>query len=42
MSAIVLSILALAAIGWVLHLNGGDRERLEQELDDEFRDKPDR
>ena len=36
MSAILFSILSLAAIGWVLHVNARDRKRLEKELDDEF------
>jgi len=37
MSAILFSILGLAAIGWVLHVNAADRRILEKELDDEFR-----
>jgi hypothetical protein len=36
MSAILFSILALAAIGWVLHVNARDRAILEKELDQEF------
>lgn len=40
MSAILCSILALAGIGWVLHVNARDRKALEKELDDEFWNKP--
>lgn len=36
MSAILFSILALAAIGWVLHVNARDRAILEKELDEEL------
>lgn len=36
MSAILLSILTLAAIGWVLRVNARDRKLLEKELEEEF------
>lgn len=42
MSAIIVSILALAAIGWVLSINAGDRKIFEKSLDEEFGDDPDR
>ena len=38
MTATICSILALAAIGWVIHVNAVDRRVLEKELDDEFGD----
>jgi len=37
MSAILLSIVVLAAVGWVLRVNARDRRLLEKELEDEFR-----
>jgi len=36
MNAILCSIVALAAIGWVLRINARDRALLEQELEEEF------
>lgn len=36
MHAILLSVLVLAAIGWVLRVNARDRALLEKELDEEF------
>lgn len=41
MSAIICSILALAAIGWVLHVNANDRKAFEKELEEEFADECD-
>ena len=41
MSAILCSILVLAAIGWVLRVNANDRKSFEKELDDAFADDPD-
>lgn len=41
MSAIICSILVLAAIGWVLRVNANDRKVFEKELDDAFEDDAD-
>ncbi len=37
-TATICSILVLAAIGWMIHVNASDRKILEKELDDEFGD----
>ena len=34
MTAIICSILVVAAIGWVLRVNADDRRRFEKELDE--------
>lgn len=39
--AIICSILVLAVIGWVLHVNAKDRKRFEKELDEAAEDDPD-
>lgn len=41
MTAIICSILALAAIGWVIRVNAHDRKVFEKELDEAFRNDPD-
>lgn len=42
MTAIIGSILVLAAIGWMIRINANDRKIFEKELDDEFGNGSDR